>query len=640
MLELIKKLNQATVQYENGHPIMSDKEWDDLYFKLQKMEKDLGIVWEHSPTQKIHYVELDSLNKIAHTHKMLSLDKTKDFDEVKSFIGNQEVIAMCKMDGLTCSLSYKDGYLVRAETRGNGEVGEDILHNALVIQSIPNRINCRKDLVIDGEIICTYKDFVEFQNDYKNPRNFAAGSIRLLNSQECSKRNLTFVAWDIIEGFENLNRLNEKLEEAQKLGFTIVPYVNNLESSIETLQDVAKTFYYPIDGIVYKFNDIQYGKSLGETSHHFKNAIAYKFYDEVYPSKLKTIEWTMGRTGVLTPVAIFEPIEIDGSLVARASLHNISVMEELSGGFERVGDIVYVYKANQIIPQIQSWEHTNDYNENTHLKLPEICPICGEKTVIINNDGVKVLMCVNTACQGKLINQLDHFCGKKGLDIKGLSKATLEKLINWGWVLSISDIFELEEYATEWKKKPGFGEKSVQRILNAITEARTTTLESFISSLGIPLIGQSVSKEIVKYFSSYEEFRQKIDEQFDFSQFDGFAWNKTEALLRFNYSEADIVYKYLTINSTIMNEEEDNENKLLKGITVVITGSLKLYKNRAELQSIIEKHGGKVVGSISKNTDYLINNDVNSTSTKNTTAKKLGIPIMSEEEFKNSFLTF
>ena len=330
MENLIAELNKATVAYDKGEPIMSDKEWDDLYFELQSLEKKYGQSLENSPTRKIHFEKVSELKKVKHSHPMLSLDKTKDIDVIKSFFGDKDRIAMCKMDGLTCSLTYENGKLISAETRGDGIVGEDITHNALVIPSIPNRINYSKRLVIDGEIICTYYDFENFKDEYKNPRNFASGSIRLLNSKECANRKLTFVAWDVIEGMSG-KLLTENLQELNKLGFNIVPITvsDTVEVQIDTIKDFAKVFGYPIDGVVFKFNDIEYGKSLGATDHHFKNAIAYKFYDEEYETRLITIHWTMGRTGILTPVAVFEPIEIDGTIVERASLHNINIMNKI-----------------------------------------------------------------------------------------------------------------------------------------------------------------------------------------------------------------------------------------------------------------------------------------------------------------------
>ena len=402
---------------------------------------------------------------------------------------------------------------------------------------------------------------------------------------------------------------------------------------IDIVKTQAELNSYPIDGAVFKFNDIEFGKAQGETSHHFKNAIAYKFYDEVYKSKLQTIEWTMGRTGILTPVAVFDTIDMDGSSVSRASLHNISVMTETMGG-AYVGQELKIFKANMIIPQIYSAADAPSASIEL-IRIPTVCPVCGGEVKVIDNDGVKVLMCLNDNCEGKLINRLDHFCGKKGLDIKGLSKATLEKLVDWGWVNSIFDIMVLINHRSEWIKKPGFGAKSVDKILDAIEEAKFCTLDAFISSLGIPLIGKTVSKELVKHISTYEEFRLKVNDKFDFSKYDGFAGNKTLAIWNFDFTEADKVYPYLFI----VDSDKPVSTQNCSDLKVVITGKLKQFKNRDALKKAIEERGGKVVDSVSKNTTCLINNDVNSTSTKNQSAKKLEIPILTEEQFINRFLT-
>ena len=350
--ELIPILNYHTELYDAGKTEISDSEWDDMYFELQTLENTFNIYLPDSPTQKVHYELKDSLKKVKHNHPMLSLDKTKDMKDVYSFVGDNGFLSMCKMDGLTCSLRYLDGKLISAETRGDGETGEDILHNALVVKNLPNRIEYKNELIVDGEIICTYDDFEKFKNEYQNPRNFASGSIRLLDSAECAKRCLTFVAWDVIKGFDDLKTLHEKLSELYSLNFTVVPYIQGDDwDAKEFLVNKAKELSYPIDGLVFKFDDIAYGESLGATGHHKKNAIAFKFEDETFESRLKIIEWTMGRTGVLTPVAVFEPVEIDFTTVERASLHNVSVMKDLLGDCAYVGEPIHIFKANQIIPQ-------------------------------------------------------------------------------------------------------------------------------------------------------------------------------------------------------------------------------------------------------------------------------------------------
>lgn len=633
---LIDKLNYYTKMYDEGHPEISDREWDDMYFQLQSAERFYNVYYEDSPTQRVNYQVVNELNKVEHNHKMLSLDKTKDTDVVSSFIGSQPYLAMLKMDGLTCSLRYIGGKLVSAETRGNGIVGEDILHNALVVKNIPNKIDYTEELIVDGEIICKYSDFEKFSNEYANPRNFASGSIRLLDSAECAKRNLSFVAWEVVKGLED-NSFSKKLNSLSSLGFTVVDNVitKNYEEDIELLKYFAEQKGYPIDGIVFKFDDVEYGKSLGETGHHFKNAIAYKFYDEEYETTLLDIEWTMGRTGVLTPVAILNPIDIEGTEVSRANLHNISVAHDILGGahFGWKGQKVWVYKANMIIPQISKAEE-DDERTKGYFTLPHICPVCGGEVEIRKEADSEMLYCANPQCEGKLINKIEHFFGKKGLDAKGISKATISKLIDWEWIESVKDVFELSKYSEEWKNMQGFGEKSVSNILKAIDECKFCMLESVISAAGIPLVGRTVARDLSKKFNSYEDFRNAIRDGFDFTQFNGYGYEMHRAISDYDYTELDyIVENYLTL------EKNNNiiDAKKLKDLTFCITGKVHIWKNRDELSTFIENLGGKTTGSVSKNTNYLINNDVNSTSAKNNKAKELGIKIISEEDFKNIF---
>ena len=630
---LIEKLNYYTKLYDEGKPEISDQEWDDMYFELQKLENETGIYYGDSPTQNVNFQVVNQLNKVTHNHLMLSLDKTKDKNVIKSFIGNKTHLAMAKMDGLTCSLRYLDGKLVSAETRGNGIVGEDILHNALQVKNIPHRIDFKDELIIDGEIICTYNDFKEFEAEYKNPRNFASGSIRLLDSKESAMRKLTFVAWDVVKGLEDIETLSSKLIMLKyNLNFTIVPYIcdSDIENSISYITEKSKKLSYPIDGLVFKYNLCTDYLAAGRTDHHFKGGMAYKFYDEEYETTLLDVEWTMGRTGVLTPVAIFEPVEIDGTEVSRASLHNVSVMAETLGQPYK-GQKIKVFKANMIIPQV-SWA------EKKNLTISEFrcekCPLCGSHTELKENNGVMTLYCSNLQCQGKFINRLDHFCGKSGLDIKGLSTATLEKLINWGWISSYIDIYNLENKSNEWKNKAGFGEKSVERILEAIQNSKNTTLEAVIAAAGIPLIGRTVAKELCKYIKTYDEFKEKINSGFDFTEYAGFGEAMKDALLSFDYSEIDeVVNQALNIQEDI---QKDGGNKL-DGLTFCVTGKVHIYKNRDELKADIESNGGKVVGSMSSKVNYLVNNDITSTSSKNIAAKQMNIPIITEEELRLMF---
>ena len=642
--DLIYKLNYYTKKYDEGNPEISDKEWDDMYFELQDLENWTGLYFEDSPTQKVVFQEVSKLNKVEHNHPMLSLAKTKEISEVESFIGSKEYICMAKMDGLTCSLKYVGGKLVSAETRGNGQVGEDILHNALVVKNIPNRIEFEGELVIDGEIICTYSNFENFASEYKNPRNFASGSIRLLDSRECAKRNLSFVAWDCISGFvePDSKYLTNKLHKLQTLGFTIVPltidddfYTPSIEDQIKKIQEESEELGYPLDGVVFKYDSCEEYDKMGRTDHHFKGGLAYKFYDEEYETVLTDVEWTMGRTGQLTPVALFLPIDADGSEISRASLHNISVMEELGIYFK--GQKIFVFKANQIIPQISRMEDIymdKSGVEYEYLHIPEICPVCGGPTEIIQEVDSKVLYCANPQCEGKLVNRIEHFFGKKGLDAKGISKATISKLIDLGWVTRIGDVFNLARFKDEWTNLPGFGEKSVSNILSAIDASRNCSLESVLSGIGIPLIGRTVAKDLANRFSSYGAFKENVKGDFDFSCIGGYGYEMNKSLKTFNYEELDyIVENYLNIKEDI----KENYEKKLQNLVFCVTGKVSIWKNRDELSAFIESLGGKVTGSVSKNTNYLINNDVNSTSAKNNKAKELGIPIISEQTFMDSF---
>ena len=638
--ELVDKLNYHTKLYDEGKPVITDSEWDTMYFELQEMEQATGIYLPDSPTQKVVYQVVNELRKVKHSHPMLSLAKTKSIDEMNSFIGNKEVIIMLKMDGLTCSLGYKNGRLVSAETRGNGVEGEDILHNILAVKNVPKRLSQDIDLTVDGEIICTYDDFKEFENEYANPRNFAAGSIRLLSAKESAARNLRFIAWDLIN-YPHFEVLNNKLGFALSLGFDVVPFALPLgkkfsEGTITAFKKMAEEANYPIDGLVIKYNKIAEYEACGRTDHHFKGGMAFKFKDEEYETWLKDIAWTMGRTGVLTPVAIFEPVDTGDSVIERASMHNISIMKQTLGTPYQ-GQTITVCKMNDIIPQVTSGgcEISKADIKGLEFTIPTECPICGGRLEIVCEVDSEMLICTNDACEGKAINRLEHFCSKKGMDIKGLSKATLGKLMDWGWVKEPVDIYNLGQYLDEWVQKPGFGDKSVRNILAAINDSRVSSLDKFLCAIGIPHVGTTLSRELVNFFSSYEEFRQAVDNKWDFTKIDKVGYEKAYAIWSFDYGEADKVAQKLLLTY----EEPVAADTTLDATTVVITGKLSLHKNRDELVKRITDHGGKVTGSVSKNTNILINNDVNSTSSKNVSAQRLGIPIMTEEEFVNLYLS-
>ena len=632
----IAQLNMWTKAYEEGHPIVSDKKWDEAYFRLADLENKANIHLPNSPTQKVVYEVQTELKKVTHNHPMLSADKTKDWDKFVQYFGDKDIVGMLKLDGLTLSLRYVDGHLVSAETRGDGEIGEDVTMNATTIASIPKYIDYTDELIIDGEIICRYCDFTAFSGEYANPRNFAAGSIRLLDPNECKKRNLTFVAWHVVKGLTN--DVAKNLNHLVGLGFLTTPWTSSFDlDAKEYLIDCAKELSYPIDGLIGRFMDREYGDSLGVTSHHSKAIYAFKFYDETVQARLNTIKWQVGRSGVLTPIACFDPIEIEGTIVERASLHNYSVMRETLGPCAYIGEPLQVYKANQIIPQIlpvdDKWRYDYGYVVS-HCGVsandePEFCPCC-EKPVYrrVSDSGVENYYCENPQCEGKLVERLEHFCSRKGLDIRGLSEQTLEKLVDWKWVKSIKDLYNLSSRQGEWKNKLGFGEKSVDNILIAIENSKHTTLEKFISAIGIPLIGERVSKILAEKCENWETFRNLIKkDSFSFEEWDGFGYEMNRELKHFNYDEADELAKMFTF--TVV---EKAGNDVLKGKTFVITG--KLSRKRDDIIKDVENAGGKVVSSVSGKTNYLVCNKPEDT-TKYHKAEQLGIPIITENQLMN-----
>ena len=639
-LNAIKQLAYWTIKYDEGNPEVSDAVWDKLYYEIATYEKEHpDMIVPGSPTQSISYDVVSKLKKVKHNHLMLSLAKTKDINEFAKFVKKSTCIIMPKFDGLTCSLKYENGKLVAAETRGNGEIGEDILHNAKVIKNIPQYINNIDTLVIDGEVICTEENFKPFSIEYKNPRNFAAGSLRLLDSSECAKRNLSFIAWDVIFGL-NEPTLSNKLDFIKKLGFTISDYLiiksagAALEEAIESMKAWSKMEGYPIDGVVAKYDNIDFYNSLGYTAHHFSGGMAFKFYDETYQSKLRYIDWTMGRTGQLTPTAVFFPVDIDGTVVERASLHNVSIMRELLGPCAYYGEPVEIYKANQIIPQIASAGPHYDYGEviaqgGVSVDNIEKCPICGAEIEFRQNGIAEICYCTNPNCEGKLINKLEHFCGKKGLDIKGISKATLEKLIDWNWIVDFESIYNLKNYRKDWIKKPGFGQLSVDKILQSIEDSKYTELWRIIAAAGIPEIGITASKTLANYYKTWDAFRAAVNNKEDFSHLPDFGYIMNRNIHSYDFEVMDNVAKYMIINAAAAPETK----KTLDGITFCITGKVTQWKNRDSLKEYIESLGGKVTGSVTSKTNYLINNDSNSNTAKNVTAKKLNIPILTEENF-------
>lgn len=652
MQYLVEFLNQHQEYYDKGQSQISDKQWDDFYFELKQLEDNFpSLILPDSPTQKIRYEVVSELRKVSHDEDfpMLSLDKTKEISDIEDKFGNKQWIAMYKCDGLSCRLIYQNGRLLQASTRGNGEVGEDITHNARVVKNIPKHIPHDGRLIVDGEIICFAQDFAPFAEEYANSRNFAAGSIRLLDSAESAKRNLSFIAWDCIYDDESESSfLSEQLEDLALYGFEVVSWgcsgCQSISEAIDTLKWDSERIGLPIDGVVFKLNNKSEYYAAGLTGHHPKGALSFKFYDEEYETELLDLEYTMGKTGVLSPVAIYKTIEIDGAECSRASLHNLNTLTSLLGEYPYVGQKIKIFKANQIIPQVSSAikaEEVLGADPGYYLNDPEIkflfppkeCPICGAPTEIRESDsGTIELYCSSDTCEGKLINRLEHFCSKKGLDIKGLSKATLEKLIDWGWVTRAMDLFYLHQRRREWVSKPGFGEKSVDKVLDAIETARHTTLEKYLSAISIPLIGKTYARQLANSFIDYWELRGAINRKEDFSEYDGFGPAMHDAIVNFDYAEADMMVERCIIDFIEEDGALENSGNALEGKTFCVTGRVHIWKNRDELSAAVTAAGGKVTSSVSSKTDYLVNNDVTSTSSKNLKAKELGIPIITEEE--------
>lgn len=629
--DIIDKLNNASDKYYNtGNSPLSDAEYDKLYDELCEYERQFGIVYSESPTSKVGAPVLANQEKVIIDGKpMLSLSKVHSDDEINDWAGDKEIIGSVKCDGLSCRLTYESGHLVQANTRGDGTTGQAILEHVRQFTNVPLVISKPGKYVIDGEaIIYTHNfDLVNQNGEYKNPRNLAAGSLNLLDMSIVKQRKLSFIAWNVIEG-GNFETYTENLKQAEDLGFDVVPHT--AERDNYKILEMAQNQGIPTDGVVWRFNNIAYGESLGRTDKFFRAAIAYKFEDERYETEIIDIEWQQGRTGKITPIAIFEEVDTGDSVIARCSLHNLSIMKSLFGTLEPTrGTKMIVVKSNEIIPMCIG---TGEVGSGDKIELIKICPICGAELVVQKEYDSEVLFCPNNECNGKLLNKITHYASKTAMDIRGLSKETISKLMDWGWLNSLEDLYKLKEHRTEWIHKIGFGVKSVDNLLNAIEESKTCRLSNFITGLGIPLVGSKVAKEMTKQFSNWEDFIEAIDNDFKWFTIDGFGAEMHKAINKFNYAEAQsIAAEYLTFERA----EAETAAQSLNGKTFVITGSVHLYKNRAELSSVIESLGGKVTGSVSSKTDYLINNAIDSTSSKNTKAKSLGIPIISEEEFQS-----
>ena len=643
MKELVKILSEASyAYYAKDEEIISNYEYDRLYDELEALEKECDMVMAGSPTMKVGYEAVDELPKEKHAAPMLSLGKTKEREELKSFLGTQAGLLSWKLDGLTVVLTYEKGELQKAVTRGNGEVGEVVTNNARFFKNIPLKISFEGRLVIRGEAVIGYEDFNSINAkitdpalQYKNPRNLCSGSVRQLNNQITAERHVCFYAFSLVEaeGLQNQSFRREQMEFLRNQGFEVVEYkevtADTIMESVEYFAGKIATYDIPSDGLVLILDDIAYGKSLGRTAKFPRDAIAFKWADEIRETTLKEIEWSPSRTGLINPVAIFEPVELEGTTVSRASVHNISVMRNLKLG---IGDRITVYKANMIIPQI-----ADNLTGSNNVEIPCTCPVCGEKTEIQELNDVQTLYCVNPECPVKKIKALTLFVSRDALNMEGLSEATLEKFVAEGFIRDYKDLFCLERYREQIVRMEGFGEKSYENLIASVETARTTTLPRLIYALGIGNIGVAMAKVVSKYFDYDLEAMRKASEE-EVSQIEGVGEviAGTFCLYFRDTLKMQSLDELLT-ELTLEKPEAGADADKLKGKTFVVTGSVNHFNGRSELKEIIENMGGKVAGSVSAKTECLINNDTASASSKNKKAKELNIPILSEEDFMERY---
>lgn len=639
--QLIKELNNASYTYYNQVPIMPDYEWDKMYDELINLEEETGIVLSNSPTHIVGYLVADELKEVEHNHPMLSLNKTKSIDELIEFIGNKDYFLSVKADGLTTSLHYINGKLIGAETRGDGVRGTECLQNVLTMKNVPREIPYKDELIIDGETIIGWDTFRKINDKlpkdkkYKHPRNLVSGSLQLLDSKEAASRNMRFVAWRVIKGFEHKTP-SEDLFKAKDIGFEIIPIlksprINQKEELVILLNQIgesADSHNIPYDGAVMAVDDYKIADSMGRTDKFFRHSMAYKYEDELFETVLTDIEWNTSKTGLINPVAIFDPVDLNGAITTRATLHNITYIKDMMLG---IGDRIRIYRSNMVIPKVH-----DSIDKSGNFNIPGKCPICGQPTKIVKDNNSEVLVCTNDNCNGKLLGKLSHAVSRDALNIDGLSEATIEKFINLGWLNSIQDIYHLSDHENEIKALDRFGKKSVDKLLLSIEKSRKTSLERFLYSMSIPLLGKSASMMIadsVDYdFDTFIGKMIKGAEYFKYlpgvgdaliSSLNTYWKNHYSAILQLANE-----FTFETQKSIMSETTNELENK-----TFVITGSVNHYQNRDALKADIEAHGGKVVGSVSSKVNYLINNDINSTSSKNQKAKSLNIPIISENQF-------
>lgn len=639
MKELGEKLREASrAYYQEDREIMSNVEYDALYDTLSALEKETGIVLADSPTVNVGYEAVEQLPKEEHERPMLSLDKTKEREALREFIGEHPTLLSWKLDGLTIVLTYENGELIKAVTRGNGIVGEVITNNARVFKNIPLKISFKGRLVLRGEAIITYSDFEKINETigdadakYKNPRNLCSGSARQLNNEITAKRNVRFYAFSLVsaEGVDFRNSREVQFRWLNEQGFEVVEYrkvtAETLDEAMDYFAEAVTTNDFPSDGLVALYDDIAYGESLGTTAKFPRNAMAFKWADEMRDTRLLEIEWSPSRTGLINPVAIFEPVELEGTTVSRASVHNISIMKELKLG---IGDTIRVYKANMIIPQI-----AENLTGSGNAPIPHTCPACGQETVVKKENDVECLFCVNPGCPAKKIKSFGLFTSRDAMNIDGLSEATLEKFIARGFIHDFGDIFEISRYKDEIVEMEGFGQKSYDNLMESLERAKETTLPRVIYSLGIANIGLANAKVICRHFDNdLDRIRHaSLEEVSDIDTIGPVIAGNLVAYFRDedNNRRLDHLMRFLHIQ-----EDSPKQEQIFEGMNFVITGSLVHFGNRSEAKELIESLGGKVTGSVTKKTNYLINNDIQSNSSKNKKARELGIPILSEEDFR------
>lgn len=641
--QLIKELNNASYAYYNNVSIMPDYEWDKMYDELINLEEETGIVLSNSPTHNVGYSVADELKEVKHNHPMLSLDKTKSVDELIEFIGDKDCFLSVKADGLTTSLHYINGMLIGAETRGNGVRGTECLQNVLTMKNVPKEIPYKDELIIDGETIIGWDTFREINDKlpedkkYKHPRNLVSGSLQLLDSKEAASRNMRFVAWRVIKGFEHKTP-SEDLFKAKDIGFEIIPILKSprinqkeeLAILLNQIRESADLHNIPYDGAVMAVDDYKIAESMGRTEKFFRHSMAYKYEDELFETLLTDIEWNTSKTGLINPVAIFEPVDLNGAITTRATLHNITYIKDMMLG---IGDRIRVYRSNMVIPKIH-----DSIDKSGNFSIPDKCPICGQPTRIVKENDSEILMCENPDCKGKLLGKLTHAVSRDALNIEGLSEATIERFINLGWLTSITSIYYLQDHKKEMEQLDGFGKKSVDKLLKAIEKSRTTTFDRFLYTLSIPMVGRTASKLIAEKigynFDDFMHLMKNRDASYFSETIDGIGESIVNSLNNYFDKYFAGVFDLATIFEFEKPSVSNKSDNSLEGKTFVITGLVNHYQNRDALKSDIEAYGGKVSGSISSKTSYLINNDINSTSSKNKKAKSLGIPIITEDDFE------